>query len=346
MVARMTKCAVAAIAWVGSAWSAGVLGAVPAAGAPEASAAQRDECVHDEASAQPDLRQGPARFDAGAGSALEVKRVSTGHLLVRPVINGVAAGWFIFDTGAGICVVSTPHAGAFNLTAAGEIRATGVGGEGGKKLWRATRVTLGPLTLEDHPIMETDLSFLKQYLGEEIQGIIGYGVLSACVAEIEIGGGDRPARIALFEPSAYRLTGGAWTDLDVTDRVPAVRAMYAAYADSEPVTALFRIDTGANGTVTFHQPAVEKHGLALGPGVKDSKLGGVGGFIAAKTGAVAWFELGGVRRENLPSSFAMEAKGTFAEADKDGNIGADLLRPFTMVLDYPGKRAAFIPLPK
>src|SRR5215470_7433707 len=57
----------------------------------------------------PGLQGGEATFDPKAPAKLEVKRVKTGHLLVRPVINGHEAGWFIFDTGAGICVVSTSH---------------------------------------------------------------------------------------------------------------------------------------------------------------------------------------------------------------------------------------------
>jgi len=38
-----------------------------------------------------------------------VKRAPTGHPLVKPVVNGQDTGWFIFDTGAGIGCVSTPH---------------------------------------------------------------------------------------------------------------------------------------------------------------------------------------------------------------------------------------------
>lgn len=291
--------------------------------------------------AQPDLSQGAGSFDTALPTELEVKRAPTGHLLVKPVINGVGDGWFIFDTGAGICVISTPHRERYGLAEAGNIEALGVGGGEGARLWRAAEVRLGPMTLRDHPLMETDLSFLKQYLGEEIVGVVGFGVLSRCVAEIAVGDGDRPARIALHDPEAYTLTGGAWVELDLADRVPAVRAKYLATNGGEEVEALFRLDTGANGSVTFHQPAVERHGLAKGEGLSDAKLGGVGGFVAAKVGTLAWFELGGVRSEGVRAKFALEPKGTFADARKEGNIGADLLRPFTLVLDYAGRRAAF-----
>jgi hypothetical protein len=76
--------------------------------------------------------------------------------------------------------------------------------------------------------------------------------------------------------------------------------------------------------------------------VTDAKLGGVGGFVAAKQGTVAWFEIGGVRTEDVPAKFATEAKGTFADAKKDGNIGVELLRPFVLWFDYAGERMAFV----
>lgn len=285
---------------------------------------------------EPQLTTGRVEFDTAQPAALEIKRTPTGHLLVRPTINGVQPGWFIFDTGAGICVVSTPHTEEFNLISAGSVDAEGVGGSAAKPLYRATTLMLGPVTLHDEPIMATDLSFLKQFLGEEIVGVVGFGVLSACVTELDIAG----PRIALFDPAGYTLGEGEWSPLNIDDRIPVVRAKF------EDREGLFRIDTGANGFVTFHQPAVEKWKLlegreALGP-VTDSKLGGVGGFVKAKKGTVAWFELGGVRRENIEATFALEAKGTFADTRKDGNIGAELLRPFTIVLDYGGKRVAFV----
>jgi hypothetical protein len=293
-----------------------------------------------QAPAEPDLSQGIATFDSSIPAQIEVKRAPTGHLLVKPSINGVQTGWFIFDTGAGICVVSTPHVDAFALKEVGNIGAVGVGGSESKKLYRASALTLGSLRLADHPIMTTDLSFLKEHLHDEIVGVIGYGVLSTCVAEIEIGDAQRPPRIALFDPARYTLAQGSWTPLEMIERVPAVRARFEGPGEGRE--GLFRIDTGANGFVTFHQPAVERWHLLEGRSLEDAKLGGVGGFVAAKKGSLAWFEIGGVRRENIPVTFAIEPKGTFSDSTKDGNIGADLLRPFRMVMDYTNSRAAFI----
>jgi predicted aspartyl protease len=118
--------------------------------------------------------QGPAEFAADAPAELEVKRARTGHLLVQPVINGRPAGWFIFDTGAGICVISTPVSGNFDLKPSGvELSASGVGGQSMTSALLASTLRLGPVTLHDVPLMQTDLSFLREYLGEDIAGVVG-----------------------------------------------------------------------------------------------------------------------------------------------------------------------------
>jgi predicted aspartyl protease len=281
----------------------------------------------------PDLSQGASSFDPAVAAEIQVKRVRTGHLLVRPVVNGIDAGWFIFDTGAGICVVSTPHVEELKLTAAGGIDTVGVGGAASAQLHRAATLVLGPLTLRDEPIMTTDLSFLKEHLGEDIVGVIGYGLLTQCVAEIDL----LTPRIALHDPKGYALAAGSWTAITLDDRVPGVDAIF------EGRTARFRLDTGANSFITFHEPAVREWKLLDGRDVSDAKLGGVGGFVAAKKGTLASFELGGVRRENVPAEFALEAKGVFAESSRAGNIGAGFLAQFVMVVDYSNKRIALRP---
>lgn len=280
------------------------------------------------------LSRGTAKFAAGGKANLEVKRAPTGHLLVKPRVNGVDDGWFIFDSGAGICVVSTPHMERYGLKEEGQIDSTGVGGAVKNKLYTAARVEVGPLLLQDHAIMATDLSFLKQHLKEEIAGILGYGVFTPSVIEIDLA----TPRIVMHDPATYALPGGAsWSQMKVENRIPSVHAKF------EGREGLFRLDTGANSQVTFHQPAVEKWKLLEGRETQETKLGGVGGFVQARKGAVAWFELGGVRSEDLPVEFAMEAKGNFAEASKDGNIGAGLLRRYTLVLEYGKERIAFMP---
>jgi hypothetical protein len=274
---------------------------------------------------------GLATFDPAVKPELEVVRAKTGHLLVRPTISGHSPGLFIFDTGAGICVVSTPFVEELELAEAGGIDTLGVGGGENASLYRADSLALGPLSLRDHPLMSTDLSFLEEHLGYEIAGVIGYGVLSRCVAEIDL----VAPRIALHDPATYTLTGAEWAPLDLAERIPAIRARF------EDHEGLFQLDTGANLAVTFQEPAVRKWKLLENRELSDAKFGGVGGFVAAKQGVLGWIEFGGLRQEAVAATFAQETKGVHADDRKDGSIGGVLLRPFVLVTDYPNQRIAF-----
>src|SRR5262249_12869774 len=52
--------------------------------------------VYDPVTTRPD----DTRFDPTAPPGVAVQRARTGHVLVRPKVDGLDLGWFIFDTGA------------------------------------------------------------------------------------------------------------------------------------------------------------------------------------------------------------------------------------------------------
>jgi len=297
------------------------------AGAPAHASAQRHSTT-----APP---QGAAGFDASAKPELEVTRAKTGHLLVQPTINGREAGWFIFDTGAGICVISTPIADRFELEPAAEIPVEGVGGNGTTSSLVADTLELGPLTLHDVPLLQTDLSFLREHLGYEIAGVIGYGVLSKCIVELDL----RSPRIALHDAAGYTLPAGEWMPLELDEQIPTVKATY------EGREGRFQLDIGSNGGMTFQEPTVRRLALLSGRQVTDSKLGGVGGFIAAKSGRIAWLELAGVRLTDVDATFPLEAKGVGAKDTRDGSLGVKVLESFLVTFDYAGERISFRPRP-
>jgi len=272
------------------------------------------------------------KFDASISPNLEVRRAPTGHLLVHPLVSGKDVGWFIFDTGAGSNCLDSRAAEELGVEKFGEIPAAGVGGHVSASLCRPDTLTLGPVTLEKSMLTILDLAFLDQYMGTKIGGIIGYGLLFRVVAEYDNPG----ARISLHDPATFDRAGLKWQKLTLYNRHPCVEASF------EDHSALFKLDTGAQNTVTFHYPAVEQFNLLEGRETTDATQGGVGGRVAAKAGMLKWFELGGVRTDNLQALFAGENKGAFADKYTAGNIGGGLLKPFTLVTDYQHGRIAFV----
>ena len=296
----------------------------PAATEPKAASTQDPD--------NPDLSEGSVTYDDTISGVLKVKKVKTGHLLIKPLINGKPAGWFIFDTGAGICVLSPKTQKEFALSEAGDINAIGVGGDAKLKMYRAESFQVGPLKLTNHPAMTVDLSFLTPHLGEEIAGVVGFGVLSQCIVELDIA----DSKVTLHNPKTFSLATGSWEHMKVVERIPSVHATVEGHE------GWFRLDTGANSFITFHQPAVEKWKLLENRETKDASLGGMGGFVKAKKGTVSSLTLGGVEHKDLTAEFATEKKGNFADPSREGNIGAGLLSKYTMFLDYNQERICFI----
>jgi hypothetical protein len=301
--------------------------------------------------ARPERRAGDIAFDGALPADLEVVKAPTGHLLVPARVNGEDVGWFIFDTGAGINVVSKKLAERLGLRQLGEVPATGAGGTSGQPLYRPASLGVGRATLAEPLVMGLDLEFLSAPMGREIAGIVGFGVLARSVAEIDMAG----PRVALHDPATYALpAGGAWQDLIVTDRIPAVRAAFAV-PGGEPRAGLFRIDTGAaQWHVTFHTGAVEAWALVEGrTDLQEARLGGVGGSVPAKRGPLAWFEMGDAidpapgaphprRVERIEAHYNVTRRGAFANDDLAGTIGGQMLRPFVMITDYGRERVAFV----
>jgi hypothetical protein len=275
------------------------------------------------------------RFDPEAGNELEVTRLPSGHLLVQPLIEGEDLGAFVFDTGAGISVIDRAVADELLFEALGTTVAIGVGGSTTTTFRRGERFQLGPVVIESPIYGDLDLGFMRGASGRKIAGIVGYDLLARCVAVIE----PAAPHIALYDPASFELVGAAWQPLVLHDNTPCARARYEGGREG-----LFRLDSGAGDTVTFHAPAVDAFHLLEGRAVSAGTSGGVGGTADAPEGVIEWFELAGKRFEKPRASFSRATSGAFTDRYTDGNIGAGFLRAFRIVLDYGRRRIAFVPL--
>ncbi len=276
-------------------------------------------------------------FDSATAPELEVKRARSGHLLVRPKVNGEPVAWWIFDTGAGQNCIDKKIVEKLGLERFGKVPVNGIGGTIYSNFVRPATLAVGPVTLRQPLMTEIDLAAIGAALGEEIGGIVGFNTIQRCVARVDMALG----RVSLHDPSGFEATGVVWTPILLYGRHPIVDAAF------EGRHGLFKLDTGAGNTVSFHVPAVENLNLLEGRETTETKSGGVGGMRAVRRGTVAWFELGGKRFENVTADFAVEKVGAFHDAYTLGNIGAKLMRDFELVFDYQRERMGFVerPLP-
>ena len=274
-----------------------------------------------------------AHFNKAVPSRLEVKRAPTGHLLVHPRVDGVDMGWFIFDTGAGSSAVLDPSAVArLKLKRLGSRSITSMMGSAKTTIMRGESLEIGPMTLEKPFLVEMDLGFVRKVMGEEVVGIIGYDLLSRCVAELALADDS----ISIHDPKIYRLDSAPWQKLTLHQALPTVEGTFEGDRRGR-----FRIDVGAAGpagTVVFHAPAVEEMQLLKDRTVTNAQAGP--NRIAL--GKIAWFELAGHRFLDPTVLFALDRHGPLGDEYVEGNLGVEMLKPFCIVLDYPHEQMAFL----
>jgi hypothetical protein len=279
-------------------------------------------------------------FDRSAPAALDLKLAPSGHLLVNVQLDGGEPVRFILDTGAGSLGVNTSYAKERNLKGFGRVNVQGIGGSAISQFRLAKSLKVGPLTLQDPILVEIDLDFLEQYMGVPIAGILGFELFSRCVAEVDF----VAPKVELFDATEYELAQGtSWNELFYIDRLPAIEAEF-----EESGKGIFKLDTGAAGsTLMFHSPAVKHFKLLEGRETSTSQTGGVGGAVSVEMGPLSSFRFGGHEVKDQQVGFAIgEGDGAFSDEASAGNIGGVWLRPFTLVLDYPQKRIAFVKKPE
>ena len=272
-------------------------------------------------------------YDRTKPGVVESKRAFTGHILVHPTVQGKDVGWFILDSGAGGMAIDPKAAESLGAKKFGEINVGGVGGVEQSGFYTLGDFSLGQATVKKMNFIGVDLGMIGNIFGVKLAGIVGYDFFRRATVEVDVEDG----RVAVFSPHAYGNEKATWMRLALDGRHPTVTAEFEGGH-----SGLFRIDTGADGTVTFNTPVVQKYKMLEGRAVSDSALAGVGGMVPVKTGVIESFVLGGKTFSEIQAMFCTSQEGIFNDQFLAGNIGQELLRPFRLVLDYPNQRLALV----
>jgi hypothetical protein len=98
--------------------------------------------------------------------------------------------------------------------------------------------------------------------------------------------------------------------------------------------ALFWIDTGMDATVQLFGSFVAKHGLLEKRSPRSRHTSwGIGGSREVTIGTLKSFSIGGFELHDIPAEFHDAGEGAFAARHIAGNLGAEVLKRFRVVLD-------------
>ncbi|MFY9572414.1 MAG: PDZ domain-containing protein [Blastocatellia bacterium] len=116
-------------------------------------------------------------------------------------------------------------------------------------------------------------------------------------------------------------------------------------AGRPPAKGKFVIDIGSGASLALHRPFVEQEKLPL-PSQKTIRSmgsGGVGGQVTGRVGRIDELRIGKFQIDSPVTLFSEDKLGAFASSELQGNIGAQLISKFTLILDYGRNRIILEP---
>jgi hypothetical protein len=290
----------------------------------------------------------PSFFDKPANTQLDhrfrphvqpeilVRQAETGHLFVRPKLNGKDRGWFLFDSGAGFTGLNAKIAREEGFDLVGQVDQGGFGGKPiSVEVYKGGSLELGPLIVDELFFQDVgEMTRASKILGEPVTGVLGWDILTRAAVEVDL----RDGRLFIHDPRSYRI--------DPEHRAPLFLHWQVPYAEgraSGDLNGPFMLDTGAGSRgLVFPHYSVKRYGLLKGQIGKRQTSEGARGKMAMLAGELDWFEIGGHRTSPAPARFSL-AEDFEADFYAIGILGGAVLEPFRLVLDYSRGEVGFVP---
>jgi predicted aspartyl protease len=261
-----------------------------------------------------------------------------GLVLLDVSVNGGEPRTFLLDTGFEFSVIDAGVAADLGLSVSDPDTIPQPGGPVEVGLVAGVRLGLpgdefAPRTLRALPIAAG-----RAVIGREFAGILGHDVLAERVWVIDYEGRRLRTYPASFEPEV----AGAEIPVEVVAAEPFVPAEIEQ-ADGRRIPGRFKLDTGSTDVAGLNRNYL-RDSTVLEPGQATLPVPGVavGGETSGILFRVAAFRFG---PHVLPRPVigATLSSGGFEDRADAGTIGGELLRRFTLTLDYPRNRILLEP---
>jgi hypothetical protein len=268
-----------------------------------------------------------AQWPAGKDRVSLPFRLLNNHIYVRASINHKPPQEFVFDTGA-TDVLDAAAAQRFDIPIQGALPG---GGFGDKiedfGLAKVKSVSLGGLTLPDQVFGTMKSGDWIAVEGVNSAGLLGYEFVKRAVLSI-----DYARRTLTFiKQTAFQPPqGAAAIPFTFSEHIPMVSGALDGFPGE------FEIDTGSRGTLAVMAPFASAHGLIEKyHATHSATVGyGVGGPSRALLARAGVLTLGSVTIDAPVAEITTDKGGAAEAARTAGNIGGDLLKRFTLTLDY------------
>lgn len=265
------------------------------------------------------------------------------HVFVKVCVGGRALD-FTLDTGASMNFFDLHTAermgGGIKLGAGMTGTGAGAGSVAGAWLEGAS-VRLAGSSLTQPIQGALDFSGFPPRSGHRFDGMLGHDFIRRFVVAIDY----VKEELRLYDARTFRYEGpGTSIPLIFIDNQPHVMAE-VRLADGGSVKGRMVIDVGSGGALALTKPFADENHLRdrIGPTIRRGGAG-IGGAIMSDVGRVAELKLGAIEIARPVTALAGGSAGNFSGNDEwIGNVGGEILRRFTVFLDYANKRMILEP---
>ncbi|MCX6831876.1 MAG: aspartyl protease family protein [candidate division Zixibacteria bacterium] len=256
------------------------------------------------------------------------------HIYISAWVNGKGPFRFIFDSGAGGTAINRKLVNDMGLTHLGTAEARGVGGADSSEVYQIDTLEVACVRLMGLPGSTIDFDQLESVAETRIDGIVGYDLLNRFAISVDY----TNHRLVIYRPGTEpHSTWGEPCRLTIDLRLPYVDATV-----EDTIPARFRLDTGSASTIDFHTPFVLAHNLPRDTSAyRPVTSTGIGGTIEGNVGLSPAIDICGNRIDSLLVNFSSTPTGLFAGSNTAGNVGAGVLKAFTVTFDY-GRETVYL----
>lgn len=261
-------------------------------------------------------------------------------IVLKAQLDGSDTLRFILDTGVSSTIVTDPkRALTLGVRYVRRVKIAGAG-EGEALMANVSvghSIRIGDVIANQQSlvVLDEDVLQLSEFLGVPIHGIFGHDIFSNFVVTIDF----ENKKLTLTDPKKfkYKKSMGTQYPIVLTQSKPYTDAIAMVSNDQKLIPMRLVIDTGAGHALLLN--AGEKEPIQLPDRVMRANLGrGLNGEINGNIGRVGKIKMGSVEMKNIlasfPDSLSFSMKFTADDTKRQGSIGCELLRRFTVTLNY------------
>ncbi|MFC2125322.1 aspartyl protease family protein [Bacteroidota bacterium] len=183
-------------------------------------------------------------------------------------------------------------------------------------------------------VLEKDYLQLRNYLGTEVHGIIGWDIFNRFVVEFDYVN----EVMILHEPKSYKPRNRYSSFPIIIEDTKPYLITKIQVNDSTTLPAKLMIDTGASHAIMLNRRG-ETEILMPDHSIHADLGRGLGGKITGQIGRISQIEIGDFIFNDLIASFPDPESypDTISFANRNGTLGGEILTRFSVIFDYHKK---------